>query len=164
FPDPQRPGVSLPRVRYWQAWNEPNLTNFLTPQWSRRHGHLVAASPGIYRHLLNAFYAGVKAARRSDVVVTAGTAPFGDHRRGAPLRIREHPPGGGLFPRPNRGPGPAQAVHLPGLPLPVHRISEATGSATVGPRPASRPGADPGSPPRALAHPIPPARTRGPAV
>jgi hypothetical protein len=25
FPDPGRPGASLPRVGYWRAWNEPNV-------------------------------------------------------------------------------------------------------------------------------------------
>ena len=25
FPDPLHPGAFLPRVRYWQPWNEPNL-------------------------------------------------------------------------------------------------------------------------------------------
>jgi len=74
--------AGLPRVRYWQGWNEPNLSDFLTPQWSRRGGRLVPASPGHYRGLLNAFYAGVKAGNRSNFVLTAGTAPFGDHRRG----------------------------------------------------------------------------------
>lgn len=82
FPDPSRPGTFLPRVRYFQGWNEPNLTNFLTPQWVRVKGKLVAKSPALYRGLLNAFYTGVKAANRSNVVVTAGTAPFGDPRGG----------------------------------------------------------------------------------
>ena len=54
-----------------------------TPSGDRRRGRLVPASPGWYRKLLNGFYAGIKAGRRGDVVVTAGTAPFGDHRRGA---------------------------------------------------------------------------------
>src|SRR5436305_1954139 len=31
FRDPSRPGAALPRVRYWQAWNEPNLGTYLTP-------------------------------------------------------------------------------------------------------------------------------------
>ena len=44
-PDPAQMGVVLPRVRYWQAWNEPNLTDFLTPQWTTVDGRLVPASP-----------------------------------------------------------------------------------------------------------------------
>lgn len=72
----QVPGI--PRVRYWQIWNEPNLATYLTPQWVRTGGRWVAASPGIFRALLNAGYAGLKAARSDNFVVTAGTAPYGD--------------------------------------------------------------------------------------
>ena len=32
IPDPAHPDRMLPRVTYFQAWNEPNLSNFLTPQ------------------------------------------------------------------------------------------------------------------------------------
>lgn len=82
FPDPARPGASLPHVHNWQAWNEPNLTNYLAPQWIRRGRGFSAASPGHYRHMLNAFYAAVKAVDRSNFVVSAGTAPFGEPWRG----------------------------------------------------------------------------------
>jgi hypothetical protein len=68
----------LPRVRYWQGWNEPNLGVYLAPQWTRTHAGLVPASPGVYRPLLNAFYGAVKGVSPSNVVVMAGTAPFGD--------------------------------------------------------------------------------------
>jgi hypothetical protein len=78
FPDPLHPGSMLPRVRYFQAWNEPNLWLYLAPQWQRVPGAWVAESPLIYRALLNAFYAGVKAGQADAVVVSAGTAPFGD--------------------------------------------------------------------------------------
>jgi hypothetical protein len=66
------------RVSRFQVWNEPNLSKYLTPQWS--HGR--PAAPGIYRAMLNAFYAGVKAAQPTATVVTAGTAPFGDFGHG----------------------------------------------------------------------------------
>ncbi len=78
FSDPLEPGRTLPAVRKWQAWNEPNLTNFLTPQWRTTAGGYVAESPGRYRALLNAFYKGVKKVSPRNYVVTAGTAPFGD--------------------------------------------------------------------------------------
>jgi hypothetical protein len=68
----------LPRVRYYEAWSEENLSNRLTPQWSRVHGHWVAESAIIYRGLLNAFYGAVKSVDRSDTVITGGLAPFGD--------------------------------------------------------------------------------------
>jgi hypothetical protein len=78
FPDPAKPKVKLPRVRYYQAWAEANINIHLSPQWTRVNGHYVAASPGIYRGLLNAFYAGIKKANRSDVVIASGLGPFGD--------------------------------------------------------------------------------------
>ncbi|MGZ4250939.1 MAG: hypothetical protein ACXVUE_21865, partial [Solirubrobacteraceae bacterium] len=86
FPDPLRPGAVLPRVRYWQPWNEPNLAYYLAPQWIRAGGHWAPASPGMYRGLLNAFYSAVKRVSSSNFVVTAGTAPYGD------------PPGGQRMP------------------------------------------------------------------
>jgi hypothetical protein len=78
FRDPAIPGRKLPRVRYWQAWNEPNLGYYLSPQWTRtRHG-VVGTSPVLYRRMLNDFYAGVKGVSRSNVVITAGAAPYGN--------------------------------------------------------------------------------------
>jgi hypothetical protein len=74
FPDPTEPGASLPRVDAFQVWNEPNLGNYLMPQW--RRGRPFA--PAHYRRMLNAFYRGVKSVRADALVVTAGTAPFGD--------------------------------------------------------------------------------------
>jgi hypothetical protein len=68
----------LPRVRYWQAWNEPNLSIYLTPQWRRvRHGW-APASPATYRAMLDAFYATVKGVQPDALVMSAGTAPYGD--------------------------------------------------------------------------------------
>lgn len=68
----------LPRVRYWQAWNEPNLSIYLTPQWHRlRHGW-APASPAVYRALLDALYATVKSVQPDALVLSAGTAPYGD--------------------------------------------------------------------------------------
>ena len=86
FPDPLNPGQMLPRVKYWQGWNEPNLSLYLTPQWTKRGGKLTATSPDTYRALLNAFYSGVKAVDKTNFVITAGTSPFGD------------PPGGQRIP------------------------------------------------------------------
>jgi hypothetical protein len=71
----------LPRVRYWQAWNEPNLSYFLLPQ--RRGSFDVAQkgdarfiSPYIYRGLVNAFAAGVKGVFQSNLVIAGGTQPW----------------------------------------------------------------------------------------
>jgi hypothetical protein len=68
----------LPAVRYLEAWNEPNLVRYLSPQWQRRKGKLVPVSPASYRSLQNGFYNGVKAGNPRARVITAGTAPFGD--------------------------------------------------------------------------------------
>jgi len=78
FPDPQRPGVALPRVRLLQAWNEPNLARYLEPQWVAAGRRWSAFSPPLYRQLLNGFYAGVKSVQPSDRVIAAGIAPEGE--------------------------------------------------------------------------------------
>jgi hypothetical protein len=74
YPDPSNPGARLPKVWAFQLWNEPNLPEYLSPQWL--HGHAVA--PVIYRGMLNAFYMGIKSIDPGALVVTAGTGPFGD--------------------------------------------------------------------------------------
>jgi hypothetical protein len=78
FPDSQAPGGVLPRVRLFQAWNEPNLTRYLEPQWVVEEGRWVAFSALLYREMLNGFYAGVKSVDPSDTVIAAGVAPNGD--------------------------------------------------------------------------------------
>jgi hypothetical protein len=82
YPDPTTPGAVLPRVRYWQGWNEPNLGYYLAPQWTQTRSGLAPASPGVYRSLLNAFYAAVKGVSPSNVVLMAGTSPYGDPAAG----------------------------------------------------------------------------------
>ena len=90
FPDPLAPGRALPRVRLFQAWNEPNLARYLGPQWVAERGRWIAFSPLLYRQLLNAVYAAVKSVRPGDVVVSAGVAPNGEPAgvgRMTPLRF-----------------------------------------------------------------------------
>jgi hypothetical protein len=64
----------LPRVRYFQVWNEPNLSLYLVPQLV--NGKPVA--PGVYRGMLNAFADAVHAVHRDNVVIVGGLAPFRD--------------------------------------------------------------------------------------
>lgn len=78
YPDPENPGQMLPRVRYFQAWAEPNFSIHLAPQWVSSGARLVPYAPALYRAMLNAFYAGIKQANASDVVVTSGFGPYGD--------------------------------------------------------------------------------------
>jgi Cellulase (glycosyl hydrolase family 5) len=63
----------LPRVRYWQVWNEPNLSIQLMPQ--SEAGKPV--SPDWYRSLVNALAGAVHAVRADNLVVAGGLAPFG---------------------------------------------------------------------------------------
>jgi hypothetical protein len=74
YSDPLSPGSPLPRVRYFEAWNEPNLDKYLAPQWES--GRATGAT--LYRGLVNSFYAGVKAAQPSADVIAGSLAPFGD--------------------------------------------------------------------------------------
>jgi hypothetical protein len=78
FPDPADATRPLPRVRLYQAWNEPNLARYLEPQWVVSGERWSPFSPLLYRQLLNGFYAGIKAVQPSAVVVAAGVAPSGE--------------------------------------------------------------------------------------
>lgn len=64
----------LPRVRLFEAWNEPNLSDYLAPQYKGRE--MVGAAR--YRRMLNAFYAGVKRVQSGATVIGGATGPFGD--------------------------------------------------------------------------------------
>ena len=66
----------LPRVRVWQAWNEPNKV--AGPTW-------IASQPDWYRALVNAFAAAVHRVHRDNDVVAGGVSPFGFRQAVAPL-------------------------------------------------------------------------------
>jgi hypothetical protein len=74
FPDPSDPGSSLPAVNYYEAWNEPNLSVYLTPQWNGGENR----GSELYRGLLNSFYAGVKVGSPQAKVLAGSLAPFGE--------------------------------------------------------------------------------------
>jgi hypothetical protein len=74
FADPKNPGSTLPRVSFFDSWNEPNLANYLAPQINSA-GQLVG--PTIYRKMLNQFYAGVKQAQPAASVIGPSSASFG---------------------------------------------------------------------------------------
>ncbi len=65
--------VPLPRVRFWQAWNEPNAGRELAPQ--RAGGR--AVSPTQYRRMVNAFADAVHGVDARNLVVAGGLGPFG---------------------------------------------------------------------------------------
>lgn len=64
--------AGLPHVRYWQGLNEPNLSLFFNPQFEGDN----PVSPGLYRALIDSFYAGIKSVDRSDLVIAAGLGPI----------------------------------------------------------------------------------------
>lgn len=83
FPDPEGPGT-LPRVRYYEAWNEPNLDFWLSPQYSGGKN----TGPELYRALHNAFADGVKAINPDNQVVGPALAPFGGVTENRKTRTR----------------------------------------------------------------------------
>jgi hypothetical protein len=72
----------LPAVRDWQVWGEPNLYTNLNPQWVEKKGEQRPFAPGHYREMLNRAYDAIKAVDGSNLVVSAGTGPYGDPFKG----------------------------------------------------------------------------------
>jgi hypothetical protein len=65
--------AALPAVHYWQLWAEPNLGVNLSPQFEGN----TPVGFNVYRPMLDAFYANLKAVSSQNVVVSGGTAPYG---------------------------------------------------------------------------------------
>lgn len=75
FVDPANPGAgALPRVRYFQVWEEENLSAHLNPLWEGSR----LVSPLHYREMLNAAYAGIHDADPGARVIAGGLSPYGD--------------------------------------------------------------------------------------
>ena len=68
------PGV--PRVRFWEIWNEPNIGLFFWPQFDFETK--VFTSPAVYRDMVNAAAEAIHAAHSDNLVVAGNTAPFRD--------------------------------------------------------------------------------------
>jgi hypothetical protein len=66
-------GNTLPRVKYFQMWNEPNFGQYLI---SKKKSDI----PPMYLRLLNAGYDSVKSVSKSNVVVGAGFGPYGNNQ------------------------------------------------------------------------------------
>jgi hypothetical protein len=62
----------LPRVRYWQVWNEPNLNTYLTPQFNGK----TPVSPKFYRAMVNNFASAIHQVHADNLVVAGGLSPF----------------------------------------------------------------------------------------
>jgi hypothetical protein len=65
----------LPRVRYWQIWNEPNLLGYLRPQVDGSHRPL---SPDHYRLMVNGAADAIHAVHPDNMVLAGGMSAFGD--------------------------------------------------------------------------------------
>ena len=76
-PDPAHAGESLPAVRLWTTWNEPNHPSFLLPQWRRSGGRWVPRSPHFYRRMHARAYAAINAVNEDNEVLIGGTAAVG---------------------------------------------------------------------------------------
>ena len=73
------PVRSLPAVRHWLVWNEPNNPIFLKPQWKLSNRKWVNQAAYDYAKICNAVYAGVKAAVVPGNKVACGvTGPRGN--------------------------------------------------------------------------------------
>jgi hypothetical protein len=73
-------GRTLPAVRLWAAWNEPNNPVFLRPQFVKAGAKWVIQSAKDYAKICNAIYGGVHATMYKDEKVACGvTAPRGNN-------------------------------------------------------------------------------------
>jgi len=61
------------RVRYFECWNEPNISRGIHPQ--KRGGKLLG--PAVYVKMLKMFHDGIKAGQPGAVVIAGATAPRG---------------------------------------------------------------------------------------
>jgi hypothetical protein len=76
----RRDGVRLPRVRYWTAWNEPNLQIGLVPQWRRVGRKWVIQSAIDYARICNAVVTGVRTSMlRGQKIACGVTAARGNN-------------------------------------------------------------------------------------
>ena len=73
------PARSLPAVRHWLAWNEPNNPVFLKPQWKKVGGTWRPQSAYDYAKICSAIWAGVHSTGLANEKVACGvTGPRGN--------------------------------------------------------------------------------------
>lgn len=77
YPDGR--GGTLPRVDFWEIWNEPNLSGWLTPTWQRGgNGRWYERSAPLYRSLLQAAWTALRRTGHGDDTILFGdTSPTG---------------------------------------------------------------------------------------
>lgn len=82
YPDPE--GGTLPHVDLYEAFNEPNLDFWLSPQYEGDKN----TGPGLYRDLNNSLAHGVKSVDPSNKIVGPALAPFGGRTEARKTRTR----------------------------------------------------------------------------
>jgi len=82
--------AGYPAIRLFSAWNEPNLEQFLAPQFDEA-GESV--SPGLYAEIARAIHAGVKEANGEALVAIGETSPRGQDRPSRGTVQDSHSPG-----------------------------------------------------------------------
>src|SRR3954452_3318899 len=83
FRDPADRGHTLPAVRMFTPWNEPNHPSFLAPQWARTAtGGWRPESPHVYRAMYESAYAAIKSVDPRDMVFLGGTSSTGSRTPG----------------------------------------------------------------------------------
>ena len=80
--EPPAGGGALPAVRAFTIWNEPNLPDFLGPQWRDPGTRRLPASPHLYRKMVAAAYPAIKGVQPRSTVLVGGLAAYG--RAGVP--------------------------------------------------------------------------------
>ena len=91
YADENQGGGVLPRVTRWSLGNEPNQPGWLTPQYERKKGHLVATAAVVYRALARGGIAGLRASGHGrDQILLGETSPIG--RTSGSLARRPIPP------------------------------------------------------------------------
>jgi hypothetical protein len=82
--------AGYPAVRLFSAWNEPNLEQFLAPQFDESGRSL---GPELYAPIARAVYAGVKAGNPAALVAVGETSPRGhDHPSTGTVQDSHSPP------------------------------------------------------------------------
>jgi hypothetical protein len=78
----------LPRIDYWEIWNEPNQAGWLTPQWLGDQ----PVAPALYRALADAMFAALQATGHgADTILLGATAPKGLDVRGVTRSMKPLP-------------------------------------------------------------------------
>ncbi len=85
------PTDALPRVDYWEIWNEPNQAGWLTPQWlpNGKNKAQIPVSPTTYRALADAMYTALQGTGHgADTILVGATAPKGLNVKGITRSIK----------------------------------------------------------------------------